>query len=104
MIQAFGHWRLLMSDQRPKKRAKLAGGGRPTQPDAFAEFGLNRADFEVRSGFGLSFIAHQRIVWTSVTHRPTGRQVSGKIGTTKKGKDAQREALLRLLLRSFRQS
>jgi hypothetical protein len=70
----------------------------------FAEFGLNRADFEVRSGFGLSFLAHQRIVWMSVTHRPSGRAVSGKIGTTKKGKDAQHDRLLRILLQSFRRS
>jgi hypothetical protein len=70
----------------------------------FAEFGLNPADFEVRAGFGLSFLAHQRIVWMSVTHWPTGRKVSGKIGTTKKGKDAQRDLLLRILLRSFRRS
>ncbi len=87
-----------MSDRRPRRRAKSLAGDRPARPDVFAEFGLNPADFEVRSGFGLSFIAHQRIVWMSVTHRPTGRKVAGKIGTTKRGKDAQREVLLRILL------
>jgi hypothetical protein len=91
-----------MGDRQPNKRAKSAAGDKPARPDVFAEFGLKAADFEVRSGFGLSFIAHQRIVWMSLTHRPSGRKVSGKIGTTKKGKDAQRELLLRILLRSFR--
>lgn len=93
-----------MSDRRPRKRAKSASGNRPAKPDPFAEFGLNPADFEVRSGFGLSFLAHRRIVWMSVTHRLTGRKVSGKIGTTKKGKDSQHDLLLRILLRSFRRS
>lgn len=90
-----------MGDRRPKKRANT---DRPTKPDVFAEFGLNPTDFDVQSGFGLAFIAHQRIVWMSVTHRTTGRKVSGKIGTTKKGKDAQHDQLLRSLLQSFRRS
>ncbi len=93
-----------MSDRRPRKRARSAAGRPPARPDPFAEFGLNCADFEVRSGFGLSFLAHQRIVWMSVTHLPSGRKVSGKIGTTKKGKDAQHDLLLRILLQSFRRS
>jgi hypothetical protein len=93
-----------MGDRRDRKRARRAAGDRPARPDPFAESGLDPADFEVDSGFGLSFLAHQRIVWMSVTHRPTGRKVSGKIGTTKKGKEAQHDQLLRFLLRSFRRS
>ena len=93
-----------MGDRRPKKRARSQTGDRSDGPDVFAEFGLNPSDFDVQSGFGLAFIAHQRIVWMSVTHRPTGRKVSGKIGTTKKGKDAQHDRLLRMLLESFRRS
>lgn len=93
-----------MGDRQPRRRARSPTGVPPAGPDVFAEFGLNAHEFEVQSGFGLAFIAHQRIVWMSVTHRPTGRKVSGKIGTTKKGKDAQHDRLLHILLQSFRRS
>lgn len=87
-----------MGSRRPGKRAGQPSGG---GPDVFAELGLDAADFDVQSGRGKSFLSGQRIVFMSVTHRPTGRKVSGKIGTTKKGADRQRDVLLRTLLRSF---
>lgn len=90
-----------MGDRRPKKRATSHSADRPGGPDVFAECGLNAADFEVQSGGGKSFLSGQRIVWMTVTHRPTGRKASGKIGTTKKGAGRQRDVLLRCLLRSF---
>jgi hypothetical protein len=93
-----------MGDRRPKKRPKKQTGDQPARPDVFAECGLNYADFDVASGGGKSFLSGQRIVWMTVTHRPTGRTVSGKIGTTKKGADRQHDALLRELLRSFRRT
>lgn len=93
-----------MGDRRPKKRAKRQAGDRPAGTDVFAECGLNAADFEVHSGGGKSFLSGQRIVWMTVKHLPTGRTVSGKIGTTKKEACHQREALLRTLLRSFRRA
>lgn len=93
-----------MGDRRPKKRyPRGACQGRNTG-DVFAELGLNPADFEIQSGGGKSFLSKSRLVWMSVTHRPTGRKVEGKIGTTKKGADRQHDALLRELLRSFRRS
>jgi len=70
----------------------------------FAECGLAAPDFEVEYGSGKSFLSGQRIVWMRVKHRPSGRAVSGKIGTTKKGVDQQHNELMRVLLRSFRQS
>jgi hypothetical protein len=91
-----------MGDRRPKKRSKptpVEGSG---GPDVFAEFGLSYADFDVDYGGGKSFLSGQRIVFMTVRHRVSGRTVSGKIGTTKKGKDRQRDELLRVLLRSFR--
>jgi hypothetical protein len=91
-----------MGDRRPKKRAPHRTGDRPDRPDVFAEFGLKAADFEVHSGGGKSFLSGQRLVWMSVTHLPTGRKVTGKIGTTKKGAERQHDVLLRLLLRYFR--
>jgi hypothetical protein len=91
-----------VGDRRPKKRAKPPPGDRPARRDPFAECGLNAANFEVSSGRGKSFLSGQRIVWMAVTHRPTGRKVSGKIGTTKRGAGSQQDVLLRYLLRSFR--
>jgi hypothetical protein len=67
----------------------------------FAECGLEAADFEVRAGRGKSFLSGQRLVLMTVTHRPSGRKVSGQIGTGKRTAEHQREVLLRLLLRSF---
>jgi hypothetical protein len=92
-----------MGDRRPPKRSrhKLTN---PARPDVFAECGLDRADFVVVSGGGKSFLANQRIVWMRLTHRPSGRTASGKIGTTKKGYDRSHDELLRILLRSFRRS
>jgi hypothetical protein len=91
-----------MGDRRPKKRAKLRHSERPPRRDVFAECGLNAADFVVQSGGGKSFLSGQRFVLMTVTHRPTGRKVSGKIGTTKRGAGSQQDVLLRELLRSFR--
>ena len=93
-----------MSDRRPKKRAKSSPADKPTGSDMFAAFGLAAADFEVKSGGGKSFLAGQRIVWMTVRHRSSGRTVSGKIGTTKRGAERQHDELLRVLLRSFRRS
>jgi hypothetical protein len=90
-----------MGSRRARKQtAQPSGGG----PDVFAELGLDSSDFDVQSGGGKSFLSGQRIVWMTVTHRPTGRKVSGKIGTTKRGADRQHDVLLRTLLRSFRRS
>jgi hypothetical protein len=89
-----------MGDRRPKKRVRAADP--PARPDVFAECGLSYADFDVQSGRGKSFLSGQRVVFMTVTHLPTGRTVSGKIGTTKKGADRQHDELLRSLLRSFR--
>jgi hypothetical protein len=91
-----------MGDRRPKKRAKGGPAEPAAGPDVYEEFGLTAADFEVNSGGGKSFLSGQRIVWMTVRHRPTGRTVSGKIGTTKKGAGRQETELLRILLQSFR--
>lgn len=92
-----------MGDRRPKKRKRPAtGDSRPGGTDPFAEAGLDYADFDVQAGGGKSFLSGQRVVWMTVTHLPTGRRVSGKVGTTKKGAARQEDALLRELLRSFR--
>ena len=93
-----------MGDRRPKRRTKHQATARPSGPDVFAEFGLSAADFEIESGGGKSVISGQRIVWMIVRHRVTGRTTKGKIGTTKKGAAQQYDVLLRILLRSFRQS
>ncbi|MDB5388550.1 MAG: hypothetical protein JWM11_4196 [Planctomycetaceae bacterium] len=92
-----------MGDRRSKKR-----GGPPAErqagPDVFAEFGLSCADFDVDYGGGKSFLSGQRIVYMTVRHRASGRTASGKIGTTKRDADHQRDELLCTLLRSFVQS
>lgn len=93
-----------MGDRRPKKRAARTTSDPPVSQDVFASCGLISADFDVASGGGKSFLSSQRVVWMTVTHRPTGRKVSGKIGTTKKNADRQHDELLRTLLRTFRQS
>jgi hypothetical protein len=90
-----------MGDRHPKKRDRQQPSGRPLRGDVFAEYGLSHADFYVESGRGKSFLSGQRIVWMTVKHLPSGRKVSGKIGTTKKGADQQRDELLRILLQSF---
>jgi hypothetical protein len=90
-----------MGERRPKKRYPR-GPISPSVQDVFAACGLNAADFEVQYGGGKSFLSKQRLVWMTVTHRPTGRKVSGKIGTLKRRADHQRNVLLRELLQSFR--
>ena len=90
-----------MGDRRPKKRSTHRSNDRPARPDVFADCALNAADFDVQSGGGKSFLSGQRIVWMTVTHLPTGRKVSGKVDTTKKGAPRQEDMLLRSLLRSF---
>jgi hypothetical protein len=70
----------------------------------FADCDLNAAEFDVKSGGGKSFLSGQRLVWMTVTHRPSGRKVSGKIGTAKRAADRQHDVLLRYLLQSFRRS
>ncbi len=88
-----------MGDRRPNQRSPKP----PTTPrDVFAECGLVAAEFEVESGGGQSFLNKERLVGMTVTHRPSGRKVSGKIGTTKRGSGRQADVLLRSLLRSFR--
>ncbi|MBY0227686.1 MAG: hypothetical protein K2W96_00255 [Gemmataceae bacterium] len=88
-----------MGDRRPKKRSRAA---KPSAPrDVFAGFGLDAAEFLVRALDGMAFPSHQRFVKVSVKHLPTGRVVSAAVEATKKGKDRQREALLRRLLQSF---
>lgn len=89
-----------MGDRRPKKRVKAAA--EPSRPDVFAEFGLTAAEFEVDAGKGQGAITKQHIVWMHVRHKASGRVVSGKIGSTKKGYDRQHDELLRALLQSFR--
>ena len=88
-----------MGDRRSKKRAGPAEG--QTGPDVFAEFGLSCADFDMDDGGGKSFLSGHRIVYMTVRHRASGRTVSGKITTTKRGTDRQRDELLRTLLRSI---
>ena len=93
-----------MGDRRPKNRAGHRSGDPPMTPDVFAECGLNEAEFEVIFGRGKSFLSGQRLVFMAVTHRPTGRKVSGTIGTGKKKWARQHDVLLRELLQSFRRS
>jgi hypothetical protein len=93
-----------MGDRRPKKRDRTQPSSQPPRRDVFAEYGLSHADFDVESGRGKSFLSGQRIVWMTIKHLPSGRSVSGKIGTTKKGADLQRDELLRILLQSFRRT
>jgi len=93
-----------MGHRRQKKRARPQYHNQLTRRDVFAECGLNAGDFEVESGRGKSFLSGQRLVWMTVTHRATGRKVSGKIGTLKREADRQEDVLLRYLLRSFRRS
>jgi len=93
-----------VGDRKPRGRTKSPTAGRPPGSDVFALYGLSASDFEVESGGGKSFLSKQRLVWMTVKHRATGRTVSGKIGTTKKGADRQHDELLRVLLGSFRRS
>lgn len=93
-----------MGDRRPKKEATSRVGDRPSEPDVFAEFGLDAAEFDVESGRGKSILSGQRLVWMTVTHRPSGRKVSGKIGTSKRDAARQCKVLLRELLAPFRRS
>ena len=97
------HKGLRVGDRRSKKRAGPSTEGQ-TGPDVFSEFGLSCVDFDVDCGGGKSFLSGQRIVYMTVRHRASGRTVSGKIGTTKRGTARQRDQLLRTLLRSFGQS
>jgi hypothetical protein len=89
-----------MGDRRPKRRATPAAV--PARPDVFAEYAMDATEFEVESGKGQGAITKQHIVWMRVRHKASGRVVSGKIGSTKKGFDRQHDELLRALLRSFR--
>jgi hypothetical protein len=89
-----------MGDRRQKKRVKAAA--EPSRPDVFAEYRLNAAEFDVDWGKGQGAITKQHIVYMHIRHIPSGRVVSGKIGTTKKGAESQRDKLLRTLLQSFR--
>ena len=76
-----------------------AGGGTAFSK-VFAEFQLRPEDFKVDWGRGKSFLSGQRIVWMTLTELSTGRQLKGKIGTTKKAAEAHSAELLRSLLRS----
>lgn len=91
-----------MGKRRSKGKARLHATQPASTPSVFAEFHLVESEFEIESGFGKSFLANQRIVWMTIRHRPSGRTVKGKIGTTKKGGGKDHDELLRYLLKSFR--
>lgn len=67
----------------------------------FTDLRLRSDDFKIESGRGKTFLSGQRIVWITLTHLPTGRKVSGKTNTTKKGAERATVKLLRSLLESF---
>ncbi len=92
-----------MGDRRPKSKNRsnaesLEGS---TLSDVFADLSLRPGDFKVESGRGKSFLSGQRIVWITVSHLPSGRQVSGKRNTTKKGAERETMNLLKSLLESL---
>ncbi len=94
-----------MGDRRHKKRTKTGANGKASEESlAFMEYGLSEANFDIQFGGGKSAISGQRLLWMEITQRSTGKKASGKVGTTKKGSDRQRVALLRSLLKTFRTS
>lgn len=90
-----------MSRRRRRTRSRRQAAAPVGDADLFSEVGVAEDDFDVVSGTGKSLLAGQRIVWMKITQRSTGKQVSGRIGTTKRAADTQRRELLRSLLKKF---